>query len=154
MTPPDRQPALGEASGASIALASNILAEIKETLGPENAVAVSTRIYAIAESALADLRSELSAERTRREDVEKKSVHLEARLIEEREWRQDAERGLEAVREYLSEWRQRLDKTGPDYTIEGGGYIPEETISELEDLTALPLALTEPTAAEEGKGTT
>ena len=40
------------------------------------------------------------------------------------------------IGEYVSGWRQRLDKTGPDYTIEGGGYIPEEVINELEEILA------------------
>ena len=41
---------------------------------------------------------------------------------------------LKAVEEYISEWRQRLNKTGPDYTIDGSGYIPESVIEELESI--------------------
>lgn len=41
---------------------------------------------------------------------------------------------LREVEEYVSGWRQRLDKTGPDITADGGGYIPEAVIEELEQL--------------------
>jgi len=41
---------------------------------------------------------------------------------------------LREIEEYVSGWRQRLDKTGPDITADGGGYIPEAVIDELEQL--------------------
>jgi hypothetical protein len=56
---------------------------------------------------------------------------------------------LREIEEYVSGWRQRLDKTGPDITADGGGYIPEAVIEELEQLlSSLPNKADMPTCSK------
>ena len=52
---------------------------------------------------------------------------------------------LREIEGYVSGWRQRLDKTGPDITADGGGYIPEAVIEELEELLSPPNDADQPT---------